>query len=75
MFFLWTLHTKGGQMAVIDRENHSIRITLIGDEAVLHKTQRALARLIASQEADAMEKETTFYAASLLEEMTPEDGD
>ena len=59
-------------MVTIDKQNQACRFTLSGDEHQYFGTLRALARLIACQDKQTLEKETIYYAATLIEEMLPD---
>lgn len=58
-------------MVKFDDENRTYSIIVNGDESQYFGVLRALARLLASIDEQALEKDTIYFVSSLLEEMLP----
>jgi len=61
-------------MVSFDKKARTFQITVSGDEREYFRFMKALSHLLATQDANCLSKETQYYAATLLEEMLPADG-
>ncbi len=61
-------------MIEFNREKHTFQITVQGDEHEYLAFLRALSRIIANVDEEALDKESIYYASTLLEVMLPSAG-
>ncbi len=61
-------------MIEFNRKNRTYSITIPGDETKYFCTVRAIARLIACCDEEALDKDTIYHTSTLLEEMLPGPG-